>query len=146
MAAECVDLWRAFGGVYRVGSDPAEEATHLPPGRRDPWLLVIPCRRGEIFPWGGTLLAVSVDGRPVTARKLAQCGVCELVQDGDAEKTFTFDVTDFEAVAEIVLPRRRRRLTDEQRHAVRERLRGYQFQPRTSEHPREAPSPAELPA
>jgi hypothetical protein len=68
------------------------------------------------------LLAVEVDGRPITARRLLESGVCTLCQDGICEKTLTFGVSDLGVVAAIVKPKRRRRLTVEQKKVAIENL------------------------
>ena len=80
----------------------------------------IPCERGTITPYGDTTLSVMVNNRPITANRLVELcfegfGVCELVQDGDHEKTFIFDVSEFDTIAEIVKPRRKRILSEEHR-------------------------------
>jgi hypothetical protein len=82
----------------------------------------LPCERGTIYPYGGDRLAVEVDYRPLTAKALAGLSGVVLVQDGDHEKTFVFHVDLFEQVAATVRPRRRQRLSAEQRRACAERL------------------------
>jgi len=47
-------------------------------------------------------------------RKLLALG-CSLVQDGDKEWTVTFSPDLFEQVAQVVAPRKRRKLSPEQR-------------------------------
>ncbi len=84
--------------------------------------LMVDCQRGIIHPHGGNVLAVEVDSRPITARRLLESGVCTLCQDGICEKTLTFDVADFDIVAAIVKPKRRRQLTEEQKKAAIENL------------------------
>src|SRR5262249_11341591 len=70
--------------------------------RHDPWLQIIPCigARGHVFPWGGDMLAASVD-KPRLVKPLMALGCCELVQDGDDGATVTFAVSDFPRVAAI---------------------------------------------
>jgi hypothetical protein len=85
-------------------------------------------------PFGGDLLAVEIDGRPLLAKRLAAIAGVRLHQDGDREKTFVFPVGLFEQVAEVVLPRRRRRLSPEQRVASEERLARYRFTGGTPGH------------
>jgi len=103
----CIDLAKRFGGNYRIRFDEADDRRR----RRtvDPWMLELPCRRGVIYPHGGNILAVIVDGRPKVASQLRRLPCCSVLQDGDGESTFLFDVTHFPEVAAIVLPRRRRR-------------------------------------
>ena len=67
-------------------------------------------------------LAVEVDGRPGLVKKLAAIPGVVLLQDGDGEKTFRFDVANFCRVAEVVRPHRRRRLNPEGRAELARRL------------------------
>ena len=76
-------------------------------------------------------MAVEVDRHPSIAKRLRETGVCDLVQDGDHEKTYHFDVADFDTVATIIQPKRRRRITEEQKRSAADRLSRWQF--RTSE-------------
>lgn len=119
---KCIDLKATFGRTLRITFDEAYSQKHRRRENLDPWMMQIPCVRGIILPHGGSRLAVEIDGRPITARKLVDSGVCELHRDGDHEKTFTFDVRDFAAVAAIVHPRRRRQVSQEQREAARQRM------------------------
>lgn len=103
---DCVNLREWFGKQYRITFDPAYDAKGRHRDKLDPWMMQITCQRGVIYPHGGTLLSVDVDGRPIIANQLAASGVCRLTQDGDHKKTLTFDVADFDVVAKIVKPRR----------------------------------------
>ena len=118
----CINLRQRFGSQYRITFDPCYDAKHRPQATLDPWNMQIPCEKGVIYPYGGTKLAVEVDYRAPTAKRLAALPYCRLVQDGDHEKTFVFDVADFKAVAAIVQPKRRRTLTPEQRQQRAEQL------------------------
>ena len=54
MTGECIDLKGRFGSRYRVEYEESYEAQYRPGARtRDPWLMIIPCRFGHIFPYGG---------------------------------------------------------------------------------------------
>jgi|SRR5262245_13314098 len=106
---KCVNLAEKFGDRYGVTWDPAYDPVHLPHGKSDPWYMQIPCERGIIYPHGGDLLAVEVDFRPQTAKKLEAVPGVERYQDGDHEKTYLFPVAIFDQVAAIVRPRKRRR-------------------------------------
>ena len=116
---ECINLMDRFGSKYKIGWDECYDPKGRPKEKLDPWYMTIPCERGTIYPHGDTKLGVMVDYRPITAKRLVESGVCELNQDGDHEKTFLFDISDFSIVAEIVKPRRKRRLTAEQREKNR---------------------------
>jgi hypothetical protein len=123
----CPNLRDLYGDRYRIGHDPAATT---PSERKDPWMLTIPCRGGVvIYPHGAGALAVEVDGRPILAKRLAGIPGVVLHQDGDQEKTFLFPVALFDQVAELVQPRRRRRLSPEQREASKSRLARYRFSP-----------------
>ena len=87
-------------------------------------MMQLPCRgRGvTIYPHGGDRLAVEVDGRPGLVKQLTALPGVGLWQDGDGEKTFVFEVGLFDAVAGVVRPHRRRRLSAEQRAELAARL------------------------
>ena len=64
MMETCINLKKRFGGRYRVEY---EESYHADRGENarteDPWLMVIPCQRGHIYPHGRDVLATSCRGR-----------------------------------------------------------------------------------
>ena len=97
MNAKCINLRERFGKRYRVGYEESYQAAHGDQARReDPELMVVRCRYGELFPWGGTELAASVGGHPNVAGMLRRMSCCRIVQDGDfGELTVVFDVVDF---------------------------------------------------
>lgn len=72
-------------------------------------------------------MAVSLDGRrPKIARRLREIG-CRVLQDGSDGVTLGFDADVFERVAEIVHPKRRRRLSQEQRDRLVQAGAGFRF-------------------
>ena len=99
---ECVDLQERFGDQYRVRHEESYYADHGDKARsEDAWLLTIPCHYGHVYPFGGNLLAASVDGHPNVAGVLRRLPCCRVHQDGDfGELTAVFDVADFATVAE----------------------------------------------
>jgi hypothetical protein len=121
----CINLKERFGRRYRVTYEESYRADRGAGARAaDPWLMIVPCRYGHIFPHGGNLLAASVDGHPNVAGVLRRLACCRVHQDGDfGELTALFDVADFPKMAQIMRPRRRRQVSPEQR----ERLRGMGF-------------------
>jgi len=127
---DCVNLKERFGRRYRVVY---EESYHAERGQHahtdDPWLQIIPCRLGHIFPWGGSTLAASTNTRGPTARKLAALDFTTVAQDGDDGLTVIFPVEHFAKVAKILRPHCRRRLTAAQKAAAIERLAKYAFLP-----------------
>ena len=121
MEATCVNLAARFGQDFKIGHDPAARTRSQ---KRDPWLMHLPCRGTGvcIYPHGGDKLAVQLDGRPGLTKKVAALPGLVLWQDGDGEKTFVFEVGLFDAVAGVVRPHRRRRLSAEQRAELAARL------------------------
>src|SRR4051794_23742472 len=120
-APTCIDLRERFGDRFRITYDAAYDAK----GRhhRDPWYALIPCRGNvTIYPFGWDLLAVEVDRHPGLAKQLSTIPGVTLHQAGDHERTYLFPAHLFDQVAAIVKPRRRRKLTPEQRQAAAERL------------------------
>lgn len=120
MQPDCVNLFERFGKRYRIAFDPAYSAKHRQRENLDPWMMVIPCRRGEIYPFEGTRLAVNVEGHSVTRKALRKLPCCEPYQQGDDFESFLFDAADFGAVAALVLPRKRRQVTDAERQRLAE--------------------------
>lgn len=115
----CIDLAEPFGRRFRVEYEESYCAQYGPNSRiNDPWLKIIPCRTGHICPWGGSTLAAVTDKAGPIARKLAALPGVKLWQDGSDGVTVLFDIADFEAVARIMYPRRRRSGTS----AVRDHL------------------------
>ena len=113
---ECVNLRDRFGDTYRITFDPAYDPRHVPLEKRDACMMQIPCLQGVIFPFGGDVLAVDTVRHHAAARKLAALEGVWTHQDGGwgGEMCFLFHVDLFDAVAAIVKPRKRRRLSPEQ--------------------------------
>ena len=118
----CVSLREVFGRTYRVTYDASYSQKHVPHSRRDPWMMEIPTRCGTVYPYEGTLLVVEVEGHPKLKATLARLDCCRLHQDGDAFGSFIVDVSDFRHVSGIIRPYRRRRFSDKDRVAARERM------------------------
>lgn len=109
----CVNLREQFGERFRIEYDEAHR------GRGDdPWLQVIPCLRGHIYPHGGELLGIATNSRGATAAALARLAGVVVVQDGDDGINATFPVAMFGRVAALVRPKRRRRLSAERREGL----------------------------
>lgn len=75
--------------------------------RIDPWNIEMVCARGTIYPHGGSLLQAYTD-RPRTRKSLKALPCVKVHQDGDFETAVIFDVRDFDRVAEVMRPRKRR--------------------------------------
>lgn len=121
----CIDLAERFGRRYRIDNEPAYAAQYGPRSHvSDPWLKIIPCRAGHIYPWGGTRLAAVTHRAGPLARKLAAVPGVTVWLDGSDGVTALFDVAVFPAVAKVMHPRYRRRLdlTPAQRAKIGRRL------------------------
>lgn len=129
----CIDLRERCGQLYRIENE--QTGVGEPCGRRpnDPWLATLRCLHGHIYAQGGELLGASTDHRGPVANRLQYLPCCRLHQDGEDGVNVIFHVDDFDQVAEIMKPRRRRRLSPEQRAQRTERLRSYRFPPATRE-------------
>jgi hypothetical protein len=124
----CIDLKERFGRKYRVAYEASYEAERGRCARgHEPWLLIIPCRFGHIYPQGGELLAASTNHRGPIAHRLASLPCVRMLQDGDDGINVALNVEDFAKVARVMKPRRRRMLSSEKRVEQTERLRLYRF-------------------
>ncbi len=123
---DCLNLKALFGKQYRVKYEESYYADHgLESRRQDPWLMVIPCRNGEICPWGGRKLAACTNHTGSVANKLKALPFAIVAQDGDDGANLVFDVKHFEEVARIMKPRKRRRLSALERERRVRRLQKY---------------------
>jgi hypothetical protein len=114
----CINLQQQFGTRYRVTFDAAYSPKHVPRNKLDPWTMQILCQRGVVYPHGGDVLAVEVEGRRVTANRLRQLDCTTTFQEGDSFLAVTFHVADFDEVAAIVKPRRRRQVSEVERQRL----------------------------
>ena len=113
------NLKTRFGKQYRINFDDAADAHGRPRDKIDSYLQQIPCGFGTVFPFGGNYLAVDIDHHNVLANRVAKLPGCQMIQDGDFEKTIRFHVDQFEAVAEIVKPYRKRRVSEKEKARLR---------------------------
>lgn len=118
----CINLQTLFGSKYRIKFDPSYDPKRI--HVKDPWYMQIPCRLGIIYPIGGDKLALEIDYHNGTANKISKIPGVICTQDGHKEKTYQFDVSLFDQIAELVFPKKKRilNLTPEQREAAKERL------------------------
>jgi hypothetical protein len=123
-----MNLHERFGDTYRVRY---EESYHAERSEfrsaEEPWLQIIPCKHGHIYPHGGNLLAVSTNNRGSVAKRLRSLPYVNVLQDGSDGTNAAFPIERFAEIAEIVVPKRRRRLSPKQRAAAVDRLRDFQF-------------------
>jgi hypothetical protein len=119
MTATCINLQQRFGRRYRVVY---EESYHAQYGHNarteDPWLQIISCLHGHICLWGDDKLAACTDKAGPVAKALKALAFTQTAQDGDDGANIVFPVEHFDEVAAIMKPRRRRRLSEEQKAKV----------------------------
>jgi hypothetical protein len=114
-AMDCINLQQKFGTRYRITFDPSYSPKHVPRDKLDPWMMQIPCQRGVVYPYGGDLLAVEVEDRAQTRKKLRELECTTSVQEGHDFTAVTFAVAGFDEIAAIVKPRRRRQISEKER-------------------------------
>jgi hypothetical protein len=126
--ANCIDLKESYGDRYKIRHEQSYQAERGKGGRRhDPWTLVILCRHGHVYPHGGDYLGASTDRRGPIAKQLAALECVRVGQDGDDGINAVFHVDDFDQVAAVMKPKRRRRLPPDQQAEQVVRLRPYRF-------------------
>jgi hypothetical protein len=116
---QCIDLRATFERRFRYAWDESY-AAERPDFRRveAPWLTVIPCRFGRIFPWGGLRLAAYCAAGPLKRRDLERLPGVTVAQGGGRgcpEVVLSFDAEMIDRVAAVLRARRPRRFSDEQR-------------------------------
>ena len=121
MSDRCIDLKCHFGDHYRVEYEESYIADRGSRARtEDPWLMIILCQHGHIYSHGDNLLGVSTNRQGPITEKTRNLPCTTVVQDSDEGINATFHLNDFDQVAKIVKPRRRRRLSPEQRQKLME--------------------------
>ena len=128
MTAECINLKQQFGGRFKVAYEESYHAERGDNGRaEDPWLMVVLCQNGEIYPYGDDQLVASTKIAGGVARVLKALTFTTLHKDGSDGVDVIFPADRFEDVAGIMKPRKRRRMTEEAKRQAAERLRKYRF-------------------
>lgn len=120
-----IDLRKQYGKTYRIEHDPA--ALHERAGKKNPWLFIIPCRKGHIFPHSNKHLALWWES---SARLDVKTPALKLYQDGDGEKVYLFSPDDLDQIIPVAHPsrtRKGRKLSPEARKAAIARLKQYRF-------------------
>lgn len=99
---DCIDLADHYGDQFKIISEDGSRTT-------DPWLQILLCKRGHICPYGGSMLLACTDrrGRNLIKQLLAVPSA-RIVQDGDDGVNVVFHVDQFEGIAAIMRPRKRR--------------------------------------
>ena len=128
MTAECVNLKERFGDRFKVVYEESYQAERGEHGRaEDPWLMIMLCQHGEIYPYGDDQLVASTKVVGGIARALKALPFTTLHQDGSDGADVIFPVDRFEDVAGIMKSRKRRRMTEAAKWQAADRLRQYQF-------------------
>lgn len=112
---KCIDLQKRYGDRYRIARDPSAGSRN-----RDAWLWTIPCKHGEIYPYGGEHLAAMVTATRV-ANQMRRWSELEVIQDADDAVAFRFNVEHFEKVADRLGARIRRQYSPEALERMRTR-------------------------
>lgn len=132
MASRCINLRERFGQQFKVTM---EESFYADRGARargdDPWLQIIPGRRGHVYPWDGSRLAATTAKAGVTAKRLKALPWGEVYTDGSDGVTVLFPADRLDEVAELLLLKRRRRISERERQRLSELSKRHGFQPRT---------------
>ena len=126
----CLDLKELFGDRYKLGIDESYYAERAE-FRRDEevWLTHIVCQHGHIGVWVDDLLVACTNSAGAVATRLKALPFAEAVQDGTDGANVTFPVEHFDAVAEVMKPRKRRRLSEEHKAKLAASNTKYRFQP-----------------
>lgn len=112
----CINLRERFGDRYRVAYEEGYVAQYGKDARvDDPWLQIVLCRHGHIYPQGGEILAASTNERGPVAGALVRLKCTTVLQDGSDGVNVAFHVDHFDVVAAILRPRRKRQVSDQDR-------------------------------
>ena len=134
MKPTCLNLKELFGDRYKLEYEESYYAER-PEFRRqeEPWLTQIPCQHGHIGVWGDDWLVASTNHAGRVATRLRELPFTELAMDGADGANVLFTVDHFDEVAQILKPRRRRRLSEEHKARLAASNAKYRFRP-ASEH------------
>ena len=130
MMAECVNLKEQFGDRFKVAyeeSYQAERGDHC--RAEDPWLMIMLCRHGEIYPFGGDQLVASTKVAGGIARVLKGLSYTIVYQDGSDGVDVLFPGDRFEEIAAIMKPRKRRQISDAEGKRLAEMGAKFRFMP-----------------
>ena len=119
MVAECINLRKRFGQRFKVAM---EESYYADRGPRafadDPACRIIPGRRGHVYPWDGTRLAATSKTSGPRAKRLRELAGAEVYVDASDGATTLFPVDLLDQVADILLLKRRRRVSQQERQRL----------------------------
>ena len=120
MSEECLDLKALFGKKYRVVREANPDAPKTANAKEAAWYWEIPCKYGVIYPYNRRFLAACGVGSQ--KRNQLKNGPWDCVLYGDLEAVVLFEPKDMDAIAEILLPRRRKQYSEAAKAAGAERL------------------------
>jgi len=108
-----IDLKKQYGTKYKIQLDESADILNQEKSERL-WYYRIPCKYGHIGVWGKKTLSYYCD-RPRFITKLinlVEINGWKIVQRGESEIQFTFAMTHFYEVADIVKPKKKRQMTE----------------------------------
>ncbi len=136
---QCVDLKATFGNRYRYEWDAAYWAERsVFRAVEAPWLTIIPCKFGKIYPHGGRKLAAYCNAGGAKRKELETLPSVQVVQGGGAdcpEVIVTFDVAEIEQMAQVLKPRRPRQYLAKTKARLKGRLARVRPRPRRQKFP-----------
>lgn len=144
----CLNLRKLYGQKYKIRHEESYAAEKQDfRTEEEPWLQIIPCQHGHVFPHGGQQLAWSSRTTGSIASKVLALPFVIPHQQGDDGVTVLFDAQHLEEIAAIVKPKLKppkRVMTPEQKQKAVERIAKYKFLPQkktVSEEPECVASP-----
>ncbi|MCK9570867.1 hypothetical protein M0R72_18095 [Candidatus Pacearchaeota archaeon] len=115
----CIDLTELCGKKYKIEYEESYYAQYGPNAHvNDPWYKIVPCQKGHFFPWGGNRIAFATKGNGPICRILRDLPGVEVMQDGSDGINVAFDVSMFDQIAQLVIPRKKRQVSDEERQRL----------------------------
>ena len=125
----CINLKDVFGSKYKITFDESYSPKHKNKDLLDAWYMQLPCKSKDvcIYPYGNTKLCVEVNNKQKIAKQLLQLPNIKVHQNGGlrGNMTFTFDIKEFDLIAQIVKPKIKKPkkiLTIQQKEELRTRI------------------------
>ena len=110
---KCIDLKKMYGKRFKISLDDA--AQYEVNGRNDPWMFMIPCKYGHIYPISDEYLGFYCESKNIKTRICREQPDIELVQDADVEGVFKFPPQKMEVIAKYARPKRKRQVSEKER-------------------------------
>ena len=125
-----MDLRSLCGERYRIMTEEGGEAN-------SPESFIVRCKHGHIYQHGAEMLGAATNRAGTIAQRLADLRCVSVWQDGSDGVNVIFDPAHFEAVAALMKPRIRRRLSADHRAKLLAASAPYRFSA-ASEHDSDA--------